>query len=125
MKMNLLYLLGTMMFRPKMMVYAAGAMAHAGMSTVFALIHVGIYEAAGVESSLAAWGILFGLGHYMIAGIALGMMPMMHRGIQTGMMQAPGMFALGYSRGTAMGFLMLHLVFGVLVAVLYDAFGGV
>jgi hypothetical protein len=32
---------------------------------------------------------------------------------------------MGYPRGTAMGFLMLHLLFGLLVGVLYDTFGGV
>ena len=34
MKMNLFYLLGSMMFREKTMVYMAGAMAHAGMSVI-------------------------------------------------------------------------------------------
>jgi len=125
MKMNLLYLLGTMMFRQKAVVYMAGAMAHAGMSIVFALIHVGIYEAIGLDSSLAAWGLLFGLAHYMVAGMALGMMPMMHAGVRSGVVRAPGAFAMGYPRGTAMGFLMLHLLFGLLVGVLYDVFGGV
>jgi hypothetical protein len=125
MKMNLLYLLGTMMFRQTTVVYMAGAMAHAGMSIVFALIHVGIYEAIGLDSNLAAWGLLFGLAHYMAAGMALGMMPMMHAGVRSGVVRAPGVFAMGYPQGRAMGFLMLHLFFGLLVGVLYDVFGGI
>lgn len=125
MKMNILRLLGTMMFRPTPVVYMAGAMMHAANSIVFALIHVGIYEAIGLNSNLAAWGLLFGAVHYMVAGMALGMMPKMHAGIRSGAVQAPGAFALGYPAGTAMGFLMLHLLFGVLVGVFYDVFGGV
>ena len=62
MKMNLLYLLGTMMFRQKAVVYMAGAMAHAGMSIVFALIHVGIYEAIGLGTAVRP-GALHGLRH--------------------------------------------------------------
>lgn len=125
MKMNILQLLGTMMFRPTPAVYMAGAMMHAANSIVFALIHVGIYEAIDLDSNLAAWGLVFGAVHYMVAGMALGMMPKMHAGIRSGAVQAPGAFAMGYPAGTAMGFLMLHLLFGVLVGVLYDVFGGV
>ena len=125
MKMNLLYLLGTMMFRRTMVVYMAGIMAHAAMSILFALIHVSIYEAVDLDTNLAAWGLLFGAGHYMVSGMAMGMMPMMHAGIRSGDVQAPGAFALRYPMATSMGFLMLHLLFGVLVAVFYDLFGGV
>jgi hypothetical protein len=125
MKMNLFYMLGTMMLREKMMVYLAGAMAHAVMSIVFALAHVGVYQALDLDSNLPAWGLLFGFVHFMISGMAFGMMPMMHAGIRSGAVQAPGMFAMNYPRATTAGFLMLHLVFGVLVGVFYDAFGGV
>ncbi len=125
MKMNLFYLLGSMMLREKVMIYMAGIMAHAVMSIAFALIHTGVFEATGLDSNLAAWGLLFGLVHYLMTGMALGMLPMVHPRIRDGELQAPGAFALSYPKGTAMGFLMLHLVYGVLVGVFYDAFGGV
>ena len=125
MKMNLFYLLGSMMFRQRVMIYMAGAMAHGVLSIVFALIHVGIYEAVDLESNLVAWGLVFGFVHYMGTGMALGMMPMMHPRIRAGELQAPGAYALSYPKATAAGFLMLHLLFGVLVGALYDAFGGV
>ena len=125
MKMNIFRLLGTMMFRETTVVYVSGIMMHVANSILFALIHVGIYEAVDLDSNLAAWGLLFGGLHYMVSGMAMGMMPMMHAGIQSGTVPAPGAFALRYPAGTAMGFLMLHLMFGVLVGVLYDVFGGV
>ncbi len=125
MKMTLFNLLGTMMFRERVMVYLAGAMIHGVMSIAFVFAHVGIYQALDIESSLAAWGLLFGFVHFVVAGMGMGMMPMMHLGIRSGVVQAPGMFAMSYPRAAVMGFLMLHLLFGVLVGVFYDAFGGV
>ena len=124
-KMDLFYLLGSMTFRRKVMVYLGGAMAYAAMSIEFALIYVGVFEWVDIESALAAWGLLFGFVHYLVVGMALGMMPMMHPPIKTGEIQAPGAFALAYPAGTVTGFLMLHLLYGVLVGALYTAFRGV
>ena len=69
--------------------------------------------------------MLFGLVHYLLVGMALGMMPMMQPRIKTGEIQAPGPYALSYPMATAGGFLMLHLLFGVLVGGLYSVFSGV
>ena len=121
MKMNLFLLLGTMMmFRGGMMAYAAGAMIHAVMSIAFALIHVAVYIAFDLETELAAWGVLFGAIHWVIVGMGLGMMRFMHPLIRSGEMDDPGAFALKFPAMTAMGFFMLHIVFGVLVAVFYE-----
>ena len=122
MKMNLFRLLGTMLLEEGTAAYVLGGMVHAMMSVVFGLIHVALYTAFDLESNLAAWGLLFGVGHWMIVGMALGMMPIMHRGIRSGSIEAPGFYALSYPRMTAMGFLVLHLVYGVLVGVFYTAF---
>ena len=97
-------------------------MTYGVMSIESALIHVGIYEAVDLESNLVAWGLLFGFVHYILTGMALGMLPMVHPRIRAGELQAPGAYALSYPKATAAGFLMLHLVFGVLVGALYDAF---
>ena len=121
MRMNLLRLLGTMMLPDGTMAYVAGLMIHVGMSIAFALAHVALYQAFDLESNLAAWGLLFGAVHWMIVGMGLGMMPMMHLGIKNGIITAPGPFALNLPKMTAMGFLMLHLVYGVLVGVVYEA----
>ena len=124
MKLNLLYLLGTMMVQQRVMPCVAGMVMHGVMSISFALAHVGVYQALDLDSNLVAWGLLFGLVHYLVVGMALGMMPMMHPGIQAGRRRAPGVYALSYPMATAVGFLMLHLLFGVLVGGFYDLFGG-
>jgi len=134
MKMNLFLLLGTMMLTSKPMAYAtggttspnkplayaAGAMVHAAMSIGFALIHVAVFVAFDLETELAAWGVLFGAIHWVIVGMGLGMMRFMHPLIRSGEMDDPGAFALKFPAMTAIGFFMLHIVFGVLVAVFYE-----
>lgn len=121
MKMNLLLLLGTMMVPAGVVAYLMGAMMHAGASIVFGLIHGAVFSGADITDAAAAWGLLFGLVHWAVVGMALGMMPMMHPRIRSGEMAAPGLYALNYPPMTAMGFLMLHLVYGVLVGALYSA----
>ena len=122
MKMNLFLMLGTMVVREKTMTYLAGAMMHGVMSIVFGLVHVALYTAFGLESALVAWGILFGFVHWLISGMGLGIVPSMHPLMKRGRMNSPGVFALNYPPMTAMGFFMLHMVFGILVGALYTAF---
>ena len=122
MKMNLFLMLGTMIFRNTTLAYMAGAMMHAVMSIAFGLAHVALYTAFGLESALVAWGLLFGFVHWMVSGMGLGMVPVMHPLMKTGEMDSPGPFALSYPAMTAMGYFMLHMVFGVLVGGLYEAF---
>ena len=49
------------------------------------------------------------------------MLPMVHQLIRSGEMDAPGAMALKYPAMTAMGYFMLHLLFGVTVALVYSA----
>jgi hypothetical protein len=121
MKMNLFLMLGTMMFRDRMMAYMAGAMMHAGMSIAFGVAHVALYTAFGLESALALWGAVFGVAHWMMSGMGLGMIPMVHPLMRSGQMEAPGALALRYPAMTAMGFFALHIVFGVVVGTTYAA----
>ena len=50
------------------------------------------------------------------------MMPGMQIIRSRGELQAPGLYATAYPAMTAMGFLMLHLVYGLLVGALYPVF---
>jgi hypothetical protein len=120
MKMNLFQMLGTMMVPAGTMAYVVGAMMHSMMSVVFGLIHGLPYVAFDIDSGFFGWGLAFGFGHWIVTGIGLGMLPIMHPTIRRGEIQAPGFFAMSYPRMTAMGFFMLHIVFGVVTALVYD-----
>ncbi len=124
MKMNLFMMLGSMMLPVGAAAFLMGAMVHAGMSVVFGLIHGAVFAAADIDSAEAAWGLLFGVAHWAVVGMALGMMPLMHPRMRSGEIDEPGFYALRYPPMTAMGFLMLHLVFGAIVGALYGAWAG-
>ncbi len=120
MPMNILYMLGTMMSRNTMMAYVAGTMMHAMMGIAFALVHAAAFKGLDLTSALIAWGVLFGFVHYLIVGMGMGMIGTMHPLMRTGQMPAPGIFVSNLPRMTVMGFLMVHLVYGVVLAALYD-----
>ena len=120
MKMDILRLLGTMMFPLGAITYPVGIMTHAGASIGFALIHVAFFELFDLESNLAAWGVLFGAVHWAISGIGFGMMPMIHRGIRANAVPRPGLMASAFPPMTVAGFLMVHLLYGVLVGTFYE-----
>lgn len=141
MKMNLLLLLGTMVAPVGAAAYGVGLMAHAMMSVLFGVVHAGLLNAVGVTSAGqgAADGALFGLGHALIVGVVLGMMPMIHPRLRSThrqlvpavageaaieseeLLDPPGFWAMNYPLMTVMGFFMLHVLFGVIVGTLYGA----
>lgn len=135
MKMNMFMLLGTMVLPPGATAFLMGAMVHGGMSAVFGLVHAAAFSILDIDSNQAAWGLLVGGVHWAVVGMALGMLPLMHPRIRyegprlvpvaqdnsrtDRLLDAPGFYALAYPPMTALGFLMLHLLFGVIVGALY------
>ena len=123
MKMDLLKMLGTMMMPVSGMTYGIGLVVHAMMSIIFASVHASFYLWLDIDGDLALWGLLFGAVHWVIVGIAFGMITSStHRGIRDGAVQAPGFFGLNMGMMTAVGILMVHLIYGVLVGVFYESF---
>ncbi|MCH7812000.1 MAG: hypothetical protein IH958_05155 [Chloroflexi bacterium] len=140
--MNLLLLLGTMFVPVGVTAYVVGFMMHGMMSVGFGLIHGAILAGIDVDSVGAGigLGVLFGLVHAMITGMMLGMMPLMHPRLKASrpklvlamvggtpgpdeeLLDPPGFFALSYPPLTAMGFVMLHLMYGAIVGGVYAAF---
>ena len=120
MTMNLLYMLGTMVTSNKVMAYGIGAMMHGAMGIVLGLIHIAVFQALGLVSAVAAWGLLFGFVHYLGVGMGMGMIGTMHPLMRNGQMPAPGLFVRNSPPMTVMGFLMLHLIYGLVVAVVYE-----
>jgi hypothetical protein len=141
MRMNLLLLVGTMFAPVGAAAYGIGLMMHLMMSGAFGLAHGALIESVGVTSAGAGagYGALFGFGHALAAGMALGMMPALHprmrkpqraltpalaggpRPSDTELLDAPGFFGLNYPPMTTVGFVMLHVVFGVIVGAVYGA----
>jgi hypothetical protein len=122
MKMDLLKMLGTMMMPVGGMTYGIGFMIHAVMSIIFASAHAAVYLWLDIEASYVT-GLLFGLIHFGVTGMFFGMLgPSIHRGIKDGAVAAPGFFALKLGGMTAMGALLVHLLYGLLVGGLYESF---
>lgn len=120
MPMNILYMLGSMMTRSTAMAYGAGVMMHIGMGVIFAHFHAYGYQVLGIDSGLLLWGLVFGGVHWVIASMGMGMVGSMHPLMRAGQMTAPGPFVRNFPMMTVGGFFMLHLVYGLVVGIVYE-----
>lgn len=121
-KMAIWEMLGSM-FNPQGNI-ALGWAAHFMMGVIFAIVYTALWS-AGVGSASVSVGALFGLVHWLIVGIMMGAMPMMHAGIQVGAVEAPGVYMI--KNDGLMGFVggtIGHIVFGIVVALAYSAVAG-
>ena len=99
-----------------------GWLAHFMMGLVFAVIYALLWS-FGIGSPTVINGLIFGAGHWLIAGTVMGMIPMMHSGIKSGLVKAPGVYMM--KQGGAMAFiggLVGHMIFGMIVALIYNLF---
>lgn len=116
-KMDIVDLLSTMFGKPNRIM---GWMMHFMMGVIFALIYILLWS-LGVGSPTWINGLIFGGVHWLIAGLVMGMIPLLHVGIKKGQVQAPGLWMT--NNGGMMAFVggsMGHLVFGVVVALVYN-----
>ncbi len=98
---------------------ALGWIVHLMMGAIFAIVYAALWS-AGVGAVTVGAGILFGAVHWLIVGLIMGGVPMLHAGIKAGAVKAPGVYMM--SEGGAMSFiggLMGHVVYGLVVAVVY------
>ena len=99
-----------------------GLAMHLMMGIVFAIIYALLWN-AGLGTVNLLWGALFGAGHWLVAGTMMGGMSMMHAGVKAGTVEAPGVFMV--NRGGMMAFiggLIGHIIFGLVVALVYGLF---
>lgn len=116
-KMDMVGMLGSMFGAPGSRVL--GWVIHLMMGVVFALIYTYLWS-IGVGSATVLFGLLFGFVHWLIVGLMMGVIPMMHLGIKSGAAPAPGVYMT--HNGGVKGFiggLMGHLVFGLVVSLVY------
>ncbi len=111
MNLDLLHMLGTMAVRNRVGAYAVGVLA--------ALVYTTVFQAAKLESNLLFWGALFGFVHFWVVSRGMGVMGTIHPMMRSGEMQDPGSFLEHHPPMTRMGFFVLHLLFGLLVGLLY------
>jgi len=118
-KMDIVDMLSTMFGNPNRVL---GWMMHFMMGIIFALIYAFLWS-LGVGSATWLNGLIFGAVHWSVVGMIMGMIPMMHAGIKSGTVQAPGLWMT--NNGGTMAFvggLMGHMVFGLVVALIYNLF---
>lgn len=119
-KMDIVSLLGSMFSaKPNQ---ALGWVMHLMMGVVFALIYVFLWS-RGIGAAIWTSGMVFGAVHWLIVGMAMAMIPMMHVGIKSGAVKAPGLWMTGNGGGLMafMGGLVGHMIFGAVVALVYAA----
>lgn len=117
-KMDIVSLLGSMFGKPNQML---GWMMHLMMGIVFALIYAFLWS-AGISGATWLGGLIFGAVQWLAVGVIMGMIPMMHVGIKSGAVKAPGLWMTNNGGGMAfMGGLVGHMIFGVVIALVYAA----
>ncbi|MEX2549010.1 MAG: hypothetical protein WD638_02185 [Nitriliruptoraceae bacterium] len=104
-------------------------------TVVFGLLYAALFVA--LDDAGALTGILIGLAHGIVAGIAMAMMGRMHPRMDpppvagngevvttvSGEVRVvePGLFAKNYGPMTPMGLLVGHVIYGLVVALVYGA----
>ena len=99
-----------------------GWIMHFMMGIIFALIYAALW-AAGIGAPTAVWGLIFGAVHWLVSGLMMGVVPMMHAGVKAGTIEAPGFYM--WNTGGMMSFMggvIGHMLFGLTVALVYSAF---
>lgn len=118
-------LLGSMFGAPgnRMM----GLAMHVMMGLIFGVIYGALFSA--IAANIILLGVLIGIVHWLVVGMAMGMVPMMHAGIRSGAVEAPGVYMM--RKGGMMSFmggLLGHVVYGLVVGIVYGlvvgGFGG-
>ena len=98
-----------------------GWLMHFMMGVIFAIVYAFLWN-AGIGSATVGSGLIFGMVHFLVVGVMMGGMPMMHSGIKAGTVQAPGVLMLNSGVMGLMGGLIGHALYGVVVAVIYRFF---
>jgi Family of unknown function (DUF6789) len=119
-KMDIVGMLGSMFSAEGNRMMGMGM--HFVMGVVFAIIYGLLWQANIGEVSWLG-GIIFGAVHWLVSGAMMGGMGMMHAGVKAGTVNAPGPYMTKNGGMMAfMGGLVGHIIFGLVVALVYGAF---
>lgn len=115
-RMDIVDMLSTMFGKPNRVL---GWMMHLMMGVVFALIYTFLWS-EGIGSPDWISGLIFGAVHWLAVGLMMAVIPIVHAGIKNGEVDAPGLWMI--NQGGMLSFvggLMGHMVFGLVVALVY------
>ena len=87
-KMDIVGMLSTMFGKEN---HPLGWMMHLMMGVVFALIYAFLWS-RGILGPTLFGGLVFGAVHWLVVGMIMGMIPMVHAGIRRGDVKAPGLW---------------------------------
>ena len=119
-KMDIVGMLGSMFSAESNRM--VGMIMHFMMGIVFAIIYALLWN-AGIGTVSLLWGAIFGMVHWLISGVMMGGMSMMHAGVKAGTVNAPGVYMTSNGGMMAfMGGLIGHVIFGLVVALVYGLF---
>lgn len=117
-KMDIVSLLGSMFGKN---IPILGWMMHLMMGVVFGFIYAYLWS-FGIGSPTWLNGLIFGAVHWLIVGVVMGAIPMIHLGMKNGSVQAPGLWMTKNGGLMAfMGGLAGHMVFGLVFVLVYQA----
>lgn len=118
MEVHLEMMLGTMIgLAPGTTAWIVGFVMHLMLGGVFALGYAWAFENL-LHRAGAGAGALLGLPHVLAAGLAMGLIPMLHPLIPE-QMSAPGVFMSSLGAMGVVAEVVLHVIYGAVVGVLY------
>lgn len=132
-RMDMVLLLGSMFTGRKPLARAIGLVMHLGVmgAVVFGSIYAFLFAVLGTAPAAAWWvGAIIGILHGLVVGLLMPMVPMVHPrmeghangngGSADGVELAPpGLFARNYGGMTPVGLVMAHMLFGLVVGLVY------
>ena len=89
---------------------------------VFSVIYASLWS-MGIGWPGYRWGLLFGVVQWLLVGLLVGALPMVHVGVRRGIVSPPGAYmtkVLG--RAAFLAGLLNHAIFGLAVAFFYQFF---
>ncbi len=125
-RMNLPYMLGTMLTPDRDRAKLYGFFVHMGLGLVFSLLYVSIFQSLG----RANWwlGVIIGIAHalFMLV-VVVALMPGLHPRMASeqqgptaqNLLEPPGFLALHYGVRTPVAVLISHIVFGAMLGAFY------
>jgi hypothetical protein len=122
-RMDIPFLLGTMLFADRTRAKAVGYLLHFLAGQVFALVYYGVFTA--IDESGWLLGALFGLLHgvFAITVVVNILLPAVHPRMGTSdtgadaspLLEPPGFLMLNYGRATPLATIAVHVVYGAIV----------